>query len=379
MTWSFVYVLPNLSLDVGPKEHFHGKSTHAMDLGTDHMLVTGSKDARASAAIAKSPAATQIVTSFKDLYGKSYDPAVLLIRDSAPDWLKRDLEATVSFRNALAMSVVLYGRAAMLKGSHGQSPTWSDTFDFHPAQIGGTGRMVIQSPALLSVVATKKEFFLTNAPGIPIEGKQMWTDAYVYKSLGSAWRSSYSRKRRSDQFGKSLFRSLEVAYTAAGVGAKNQGSLHDYGLQVALWVSAIEILAWPTAQYANFKHVIDLLEKAPMPKRLSARRYQLPGQKKVPRVKAIVKAYSYLYTARNDFLHGNPVAGNTLFTKAKGDRTALPALAATVYRAALVAYLDQRYPAQILTLEEFASRADEWSGEMAFNDALCAAFEIERD
>jgi len=301
------------------------------------------------------------------------------VKRGAPDRVRGNEEALVAFRNAVALSVILRGRAEMTSGYGGMSPTWSDTFDFHPAQIGVADRIVVLSPALRSLIATDKPQNFSPSPYLPVSGTRIWPDSYLFRTLGVEWTRRYSTPGSDGQFGKSLFRSLEVAYNATAVGAKNQGSIHDYGLQIALWVSAIEILAWPESRYANFDLVLQLLSRADIHPELRKRRYSAKLRKKGrPRkMDALERAYSYLYSARNAFLHGNTVSSAKLFTRSRKGQVAIPRIAATVYRAALVAYLDRRHPQVVSSLADLKARVGELFSSMPYDDALAEAFGIE--
>jgi len=173
---------------------------------------------------------------------------------------------------------------------------------------------------------------------------------------------------------------LDVAYQACAIGAKSEGSLSEYGTQVALWVSAIEILAWPDKRHADLESVLRLLDRDAVDKRDRQRRYRLklknPKTKKLEtrRVSALQRAYIYLYRARNKFLHGNPVSTSTLLTLNRGERVGLPRLATVVYRAALVAYLDDRYPKRINTIKELRDRIGESFEDLTYGEALAEMF-----
>jgi hypothetical protein len=167
-----------------------------------------------------------------------------------------------------------------------------------------------------------------------------------------------------------------VAYSACAIGAKNQGSIHDYGLQVALWVSAIEILAWLDQQHADFDRVLDLLARTPLHRKLQVRKYRARRRAKVRSMNALERAYAYLYNARNSFLHGNPVTSATLFTRSKTTGTAIPRLAATVYRAALTAYLSKRHHPEIRSMEDLKARPGELGLRMTYDQALAEHFGV---
>ena len=376
MKWDFLFVTPNLVLPEDPQPGTPGEWPSGIDLNSDILALVPWHDDRVQEIRRHRPVVRQILDSFVTETGLPHRPAVLIANRSGPENLRHRQESIVAFRNAIAISVILRGRAAEARGYGGLSPTWSDTFDFHPAQIGHSGRYVILSPALTSLVAREQPLHFTPSAYLAPEGRRVYSDSYLYRTLGMEWRRQFSSVT-GDQFGRSLFRSLEVAFTACAVGAKNQGSIHDYGHQVALWVSAIEILAWRTRRHADFQAVLDLLSRSLLSKPLRARRYVATLRRRdgPRRLNALERAYSYLYLSRNKFLHGNPVTPSVLFTKNRsGPPASLPRLAAIVYRAALSAYLDERHPIKISSLEEAATRVGETFERVSYDEALAELF-----
>lgn len=374
--WEFVFVLPNLALPRDPTERNPGDWPDGISFGPGQIAIVRLGDPRVVHLRREIPAVDQILSSFVDQYGKPYDPAVLLVSKSAPETVRNGLDAIVAFRNAVALAFILRARAAAERGYGGLDPTWSDTFDFHPAQIGGNGRMILQSPALLAGVSTTARLRLTHSPYLPVTQRRLYPDSYLFRCFGDAWTRRFCRTVKSERFADRLFRSLDVAYQACAIGAKNEGSLNDYGIQVALWVSAIEILAWPDRRHADLESVLILLSRDTSKLRDSSPRYRIklrnPLSRKVGTrsVSALQRAYIYLYRARNKFLHGNPVSTGTLLTLNRGERVGLPRLATVVYRAALVAYLDKRYPKVIGSIEEWEGRAQETFDDATYREAL---------
>jgi hypothetical protein len=212
----------------------------------------------------------------------------------------------------------------------------------------------------------------------------LYPDRYLLRSFDRAWTRRFCGKAKTDGFADRLFRSLDVAYQACAIGAKNEGSINEYGIQVALWVSAIEVLAWPDKQHADLESVLLLLDKAALDEQDRKRRYQATlknprtRKKESRRVSALQRAYIYLYRARNRFLHGNPVSASTLLTLNRGERVGLPRVAAVVYRAALVAYLDSRYPKRITSIEELRERIGESAEDSTYGEALAELFGYKR-
>jgi hypothetical protein len=268
---------------------------------------------------------------------------------------------------------VLRGRASALLDRGGLTPTWSDTFDFHPAKVGGRGHMILQSPGLSSLVSSTAALHLTHSPYVSTEGRRLWFDHYLLQALGRAWRSRYTTKRRSDTFAQRAFRSIEVAYQALAVGAKNEASLHEYGTQIALWVSACEILAWADKKRADLPAVLDLLGRYPGRRPTMRKRFRATYRRQSSALNAPQRAYTYLYSARNSFLHGNRVTANAMFTRVGKNRMPLPRVAAVVYRTALASYLNKRYPIEI-SLRELRSRTIEMFDHRVFEEGFAKIF-----
>lgn len=374
--WEFVLVLPNLVLPSDRKDSNPGAYPNGISIAPEYLTIAPGDHATVKALRSSSPVVEQILSSFHDEYGKPYKPAVLLVRKDTTSSLKNSLEAIVAFRNAVAMSAVLPGRAAVVRGGGSQDITWSDTFDFHPAQIGGRGGMILQSPALLSWVSPTAKMKLTHSPSVGLEGRRLWVDYYLFRALGKAWRRKFAPVPKTDTFGSRLFRSLEAAFQACAVGAKNEGSLHDYGVQLALWVSACEILAWPEQKRANLPAVLSLLGRYDGRPATMKKRYRKKVWGSIVRLSAPQRSYSYLYDARNDFLHGEPIGESTMLTLSRKKRVGLPRIAALVYRTALVAYLGKRYSKEI-PIRELQSRAIEIFAHHNFEEGFAEAFGYE--
>lgn len=372
--WEFGFVLPNLVLPSDPDDTNPGSWSSGLSVAPDLIAIAPNKDPRVSALRQANPAVAQILGAFKDQHGKSYEPAILLISARAPESIRLRLEAIVAFRNIVAMSIILRGRAALARGHEASAVTWSDSFDFHPAQVGRSGHVVIQSPALTSIVSADARLTFTHSPSISLEGRRLWTDRYLLWAGGKAWRRRFFRPIKKEAFGDRLFRSLEVAYQACGIGSKNEASLSEYGTQLALWVSACEILAWPTNRHAGLESVLAMLARYPAREATHKLRFRAKVRGKPTRLSAVQRAYTYLYKARNGFLHGNPVSPNMMFTLNRRERIALPRIAAIVYRAALVTYLDERYKKDLVSLKDVKERPMEMFDDHNYEEAFANVF-----
>lgn len=366
--WEFVLALPNLRIapdrDPGDSSQFPSGIT----LDSDVVAITGGEDRIVTQIRSESSPVNQILSSFRDEYGNGYIPAVMLARKAAPDKLKHDAGAFNDFRNAVAMSMVLPGKAAHAVSGGNMRPTWADTFDFHPALVGKLGNVIIQSPALNNLVGPDL-LYLSPSPSISVHSFGLYPDRFLYRCLGREWRRRYVRPARNDLFSRRLFRSLEVAYQAASVGVKSYGSSVEYGTQIALWVSAIEILAWALKGKANLSTVFELLDRVQIGGGLQHRRYRTTWREEPFRLNAVQHCYLLLYGARNHFLHGNPVSFTTLLARRPGKRLSLPQIAPLVYRYALKGYLSQRY-ALTDTFKHMARDILELVDESSYEEAV---------
>jgi hypothetical protein len=374
--WEFGFVLPNLVLPTDADDSNPGAFPEGISFAHHYITIAPGDHTAVHRLRATTPVVEQILGSFVNEHGRAYSPAVLLLRAEAPRALKHSLEAIVAFRNSIAMSVVLRGRAAIASGGGSQDVTWSDTFDFHPAQIGTRGRMILQSPAQLSWVSPTAALTLTHSPFVALQGRRLWPDHYLMWALGKSWRRRFTPQPKPFAFSERLFRSLESAFQACSVGAKNEASLHEYGTQIALWVSACEILAWPDRKRADIHAVLNLLDRYPGREQTRQKRFRAKVRGHTLRLSAPQRAYTYLYNARNAFLHGNPVSTNSMLTRSRSERQGLPRIAALVYRAALVAYLNQKYRTEI-SYRALGVRSIEMFDHHSFEQAFANVFGYE--
>lgn len=364
--WRLECVLPNLAL--APYDENEGESERGgywgrgINLYSSDVAIVAPSDPRAIAAAQKSPAVAALLAAFRGPQGETVLPSALMVRESAHEALHRRWEPLVAFRNAAAMSFLLKGRAG--GGGGAMQPTWSDTFDFHPTVPDARGSLSTWSPALHSFGYKPERFLAMPSPHLDRVGRRLFADWTLYELLAREWARRFGPEGVDDAEGRALWRSLEHAYYALSAALKHQESVHDYGLQLGLWVSAVEILAWratpgtTSAGRADLSAALDLLGEFQWLGEALRREQAVPVRKKETRtLNAVQLLYWHIYRARNDFMHGNPVSAETFFThRAEGSHDdsasdpdsepprSLLNLAAVVYRTALVAFLNRRYP-----------------------------------
>jgi hypothetical protein len=182
------------------------------------------------------------------------------------------------------------------------------------------------------------------------EGMSFGHDKYVLDACLAEWKRRFVRGLEEWRTGV-LFRSLEVAFQAArlpGIGSRTP-TMHDIGVNLALWVSALEILCHPPHENVGRDEVLDVLRRVEWDNQeLAAEEYVLHGEKKrkgknlrEKRGNFIQKLCVELYRARNDFLHGNKVREDRLFLDGRTDFPPLVCCAPLIYRAALTGVLPE--------------------------------------
>jgi hypothetical protein len=129
-----------------------------------------------------------------------------------------------------------------------------------------------------------------------------------------------------------------MANEAARNPALVAATFYDVGRTLALWVSAFEILTHPGgAGQANFTTVADVIEKVKwLDPELGAAAHSVFVGKQAAQRPLATWVYKKIYDLRNDYLHGNDVAGPSLMLN---DKKAVIDFAACLYRLALTGFL----------------------------------------
>lgn len=375
--WELARVLPNLRIPPAADDHWHDGSTltgrRTLTLRGEDVAIVPGDDPRVLAFCEEWPSARRLLDAFRTPYSKPILPAALIVR--AASKMPRRLDAVAAFRNAVTACFVPRARAGFLaEEDHNAGASWSDLFDFHPAEIDRQGRVAIHTAALLHAMGHPKSLSFAGSPAIDHQLDLRRCDEKLSVLCARAWRDAFVRQRLVRQL-RPIFRSLEVAYQAGAVPEKNIGSLSDFGLSVAHWVSALEVLLWPINGHANQVTSITYLGLVRWDDRaLDARRYKW-GNPPV-RINAIQKSCHLIYRARNRFLHGEPVAQGALRIRWRGKHVHLPALAPIVFRTALLHRLEGVYGPVLTGIEPEDIMA--WMTESLYRKALRRALGLKK-
>jgi hypothetical protein len=331
VTWDFAYLMPHVRFPE-PIEN-------------NYLALVPPDDERLIAIARRCPAVRRLTNRFADQFRRPIEPSALLVRSDAPASV--DFHAVASFRNLIAVCSVIDGWCFQLKGGSAAYPLWADYFDFYPfTSTKDGGRLTARSVASIEIDGPQK-FSGQRAAHLPSADRLSFgTDALLLAPCLKQWERRFVK--RANGWGmKVLFRSLQIACQAARMPAVGTGSptIHDAGVGIALWVSAMEIVSHPRNANASLNTVVNLLGGADwIDSRLRAKRYKLRYRDATTSVNYSQRLYAELYRARNDFLHGNPVTAGSLFPAKDRDQPLLLHCAPLLYRAALGSFLSIRQP-----------------------------------
>lgn len=320
--WIFISVFHNLSIS----DRIESK----------YVVITPHDDPLAQAIRDRAPAFSQFVDNFKDQFGRHYAPSLFFLHKS----VKPNLEAIVSFRNLLAISSIVQSWERFIcHGTQLDYYKFSNYFELYPYSLSKDEKDLIASTPSILGLDEPSEFQGQCSPEIARSpSTNRFYDSTLFDSLSKQWVNYYVKDKRREWKSRSLFRSLEMSFRATGLPFRNQGTIHDYGANIALWISAFEILTHPGGNsYVNLGSVLDFLGKINFrTKKLNHKRY---NGRKNERLNLLQKTYFEMHIARNQFLHGNPVNTSNLFPGRKLKCNSLTVLAPVLYKCAIYHFL----------------------------------------
>lgn len=306
----------------------------------------------------------QFIDSFKDQFGRTSKPSLLFIKtDNKPD-----IESLVSFRNILAISSISKAWANVLSyGSQFERLKYSDYFDFYPYLLTNDYKeLIAQTPSVTSWEGVK-DFSGQPSPGIAkVHSVRDFYDTFLFDTLLERWTEIFINKRRKSWELTALFRSLEMAYRASVMPFGNQGTIHDYGANISLWVSAFEILIHPKNNYVGVNEVINLLSSIYFSnKKLRHKKYRAKIGKSTRSLTLVQKTYFEMHTTRNNFMHGNPVTKKMLFPDGNIKLPTLNFVAPIIYKYALEKFLGVNKESNLIDISEYADYTTHRNNEEA--------------
>jgi hypothetical protein len=302
-------------------------------LDADAIALAVRSDPRVQEYVTTHPNFGGLLSRFTDAFGMHLNPLVMIVRDDTLSQLT-SIEPIASFRDLITLSVVPYARACKTVYSS-QIPriSYADSFWIYPWMLGSDHETLVASIPACDSVHMLEEFHGQSTPAFPVLEFNIY-ELYkpVYENLIGRWKRYYLEDHDLWE-DRALFRSLNMAERASQMPAGRDTSLFDLGRSVALWVSAMEILAHPGNGRSSERKVRKLLEQVrnlcpgmSNPLHAGDNDTTLPGW-----------VCKRLYEIRNDFLHGNPVGDNPF--NPHGKEESLFWLAPCLYRLALTGFL----------------------------------------
>ncbi|HEY1174438.1 MAG TPA: hypothetical protein VGH19_23940 [Verrucomicrobiae bacterium] len=296
-------------------------------------LLPGS-DERMQAIAKKDKTVHRLLNGFHDQDGGKCEVTALVVQKDAPAGV--DFTALMSFRNLFAMSCVLKGWQSSLGQLNVFYPLYSDYFDFYPFRPVGDGVHIQHRGAALNSWNSAKEFRAQRSADLPSFGHCLRADPdeVLCDYLVSAWKEQFIG---GEGKWESLFRSLAVAYHAAGLPKKNLMWHYDFGVSIALWISAFETLCHNGgSKDVGSSDLLELLASTRFSKKALRAGFEIKVKKEPRSVNAVQYLCWKLYGARNRFLHGNPFPEESLFLETRNGSVGLNQAPPLVYKAALL-------------------------------------------
>jgi len=327
--WIPILVLPNLLL--------------REPIGDGDIAVTPVDDNRIADAVAEHPRIGKFLDRFADAFGDPVDPSVLIIRQEATE-AYRNTSAIAGFRDLLAVATIPNARALQITHGGGMgAPVWGETFSIYPWMVDRHGNDLIgQTPAMFGQHGVDEFRGQTDA-GLPQFTVEPYAiDRPVFDEVLLRWHRRFGGDEASWE-DRALFRSLNMARAAMLMPGGAEYGFYDVGRLLTLWISAFEILLHPGPGGAiGEAQVLNVLDSAVwLDQRCAALAANVKIGKHTTARTTASELCHRMYALRNDFLHGNDVRVEQL---AINDVPFL-LLASSLYRVALVKFLNLRIPA----------------------------------
>ena len=275
------------------------------------LALIGSEDKRYGQLQAENPVMAKYLAAFRTPGGTQVHPSIVIRDASLP---KVDTRRLCFFRNAIAVSSVLYSRTKQYKANTPVGAYCTDLFDFYPISVSSDGTDLIgQTPYEVAGWMEVDGFAGSTTPSVVHpQHVRVIVDEWLMMWLLNLLEGKY-RQRAAVQFRNRIFRSIELAYYALRSPIVNLQAQVDFGVALSLWVSAFEALAYPGTGDVHYSHVSSLIEAVPWQCRhlrrrtcANIRRERKP-QKTRNKVSLPVQVYARLYYNRNKYAHGNPL------------------------------------------------------------------------
>ena len=309
-------------------------------------------DTRVESVKAAHPVHADFLARFTDPFGQRVRPTVLIVESAAVLDYGR-AEAMASIRDILSVCVVLRARARQILHKSGSHVFYSKSFDFYPWMVSRDNESLVAMTPVLAGLHDVGCFAGQTASEVNLaEISPTDLDRPLFDALLERWRHAY--RGQDPSWGDTkLMRSLNMAFHASQPPADQGATIFDFGLRLALWVSALEILVHPgTHTRKNKAKVLRHLKSVDWLAKNC-------GDKAEEVCRAI-------YRCRNDFLHGNRIDVDAVQPLMSHD--SLVGVAAPLHRMALAAFLGLECEPPRSPLDDVENLAMEIAADIDFRD-----------
>lgn len=322
MTWEPAFLLPNIRLEES--------------IETEIVILAAPNDPKIEAIKNEHRNFSEYVTKFTDQFEVPVAPAVLLVHSDAPKSFK-NLDAVASFRDVIAIASICGQRAKTLAHDRAFHPQYTDWYDFYPWMLTVDFEyLTCQTPGFWGLHVVE-EFKGQSSPSLtPVTIGRRDFDKPLLSKLLAEWEVRYSTEEPTWR-STALFRSLNMAVSAAKMPGSRDVTIFSVGRSLSLWVSAFEILVHPNEGKSGYKLVYELLSSVDLTHEQCRAQYVAFPYKEGQFENLLCWIYGEINRVRNDFLHGNPVTSESLKEKTSG--RSFYEFAAVLYRLALTGFL----------------------------------------
>jgi hypothetical protein len=214
---------------------------------------------------------------------------------------------------------------------------YSDAFAVYPWMVDNRGEgLITRTPTMFGVHEVKRLRGQTIPALSPHTLNKRDVDLLLMAELLKRWERCFATETPSVE-DERLFRSLNMANSAAMLSAGADTKLYDTLRSVALWASAFEILR-PAKNQAYKGVYADLAKITWNLTACKEKKYEVFGEKPGTLHSLPVWLFGEINRLRNDTLHGNPLPPGRLIVPP--GKQAISMYAAPLYRMMLATYLD---------------------------------------
>ena len=256
----------------------------------------------------------EFLSRFTNAFGRQVEPSVILYRGDAPQAYRRP-EAIAGLRDILTVSAVPLNRALQLNQGAARYFVWSNFFSIYPWMVANDDSGLTAYTPAIAAFDDVESFHGQSSPEIFVQPcDDIDFDRPLRVALLEKWKSRFATNQPAHR-DITLFRALNMASPASSVPSSQDVTYYDVGRQIALWISAFEILSH-TGENGRAKSWDGL-----RPSQICAVALGQAAEEehdcyndRGAAIRGINGCWLYgrLYQERNNFLHGNPVTADNL-------------------------------------------------------------------